>query len=215
MQMSKKKQAAYKVEDAALAADVEKALTRFEEKFTAAENEKDAARKILSLMNLNQDLANTQYSITRKFDDIAENRGKHSGKTVLKRTGLTLASLTLIALPFTTVLPTWHSKKSVAENLQALRENAGMDNFENAVVGYQTRVAELLDQTIKGCDLREISKSPHFPDALDRNGALKRKFDAAAAARAALGDEPAPAAAAPEKSNLTAAGSQPYPQIKL
>jgi len=213
--MSKKKQAAYKAEDAELAADVKAALARFEEKFISAENEKDAAKKILALMNLSRDLNNTQYYISHRVADTAEERGKRSGKTRLKRTGLTLATLTVVAIPYTAVWPTWHSKKSVAQNLQALREQGGIDNFENTVDRYQTRVAELLDGTIKGCDLREISKSPHFPEAFDRNSALKRKFDAAAAARAALGDEPALAAATPEKPASSPAYSQPYPQIKL
>src|SRR5262249_41758984 len=126
--MSKKKKAVEAEEDATLAADIENILANFKERLDAAESEKDLAKKILDLRALDENLTQKRHSIIYRVTTAAHKRAVRSGKSRFKQAGLTLATLTIVALPYTAVYPDWYSRKSDAQKLQELRTRFNMDN---------------------------------------------------------------------------------------
>lgn len=214
--MSKKKEARQREEHAALAADIDTCLTGLKEKFAAVNSTKDPAKKILELLELNNDLRYVESPVIRKVDDLAYKRTRRTPKSLAKKGALTLVSLTIVGFLAIPREVNWYSSKNKAKKKQELCELLDVDGFVKTVNDYRDRTAKALDEAIRHCDLKEVIKSPYYPDALDRSEPLKKRFEAAAFARAAFGDESrAPETAAPEDKPSPPRSTPAYPEIKL
>jgi hypothetical protein len=187
--MSQKARAAQREENTALADKIDAHLKTFDEYFAVIEAMKDPAEKILRLQDLDICIREAKLSIKKETSALIDKRAKRSAKTVLKRTGLVIASLPLFTTPITMVLPSWTSQSSIEEKSRELKGEVNVEDFQKTIAGYEERVAKMLDRTVKDCDLTEIHKSRHFPDALHGHEPLRKKFEAAAIVRAAIGDE--------------------------
>ena len=195
--MSQKRKNREKEENAVLKGQVDKYLQDFDKAFAEIEAMNDPAEKILKLQSLRYRVGKARESVRFEVSSLADKRAKRTAKTYFKRAGLILASLPIVTLPVTAVDANWTSNRSVDDKRKELAAEVDAHGFRKIMDSHQEHIDEMLDTVVRDCDLREMSKSRYFYDALHNCGALKKRFDAAAAARAALGEEK-PVAAAPE-----------------
>lgn len=179
----------------ALIAKIEAYQKAFDEKFSEIEATEDSAEKILKLRVLDRQINPAIYDLQENINYIVKKRARHTAKTYFKKAGLVVASLPIFTIPVYTVDASWVSLSSVDDKLRELRQVVDINGFNQRMNEHLRCITKMLDETVKGCDLNEISKSPHFSDALHSHGPLKKRFDAAAIARAALGEEEQPKAA--------------------
>jgi hypothetical protein len=193
----------------ALAAKMDAYQKAFDESFAAIEGFKDHAKKIVKLRGLDNELYRAgraidsgQEAIDSEQSRLDSIRTARSTKNRVKKTGRIVAFVLTLGCPF---IETNYSPKSLREETQKLKElidgafeQIDMDAFRKTLADSHARITTILDETVKNCDLGEIHKSPHFSDALHGHEPLKRKFDAAAIARAALGEEEPPKTATAE-----------------
>lgn len=183
-------------------------LTTFGKALAEIENTKDAAEKILRLESLDYQIERARKYVERQMEALTRDRAKHTSKTYLRKTALTVATLPVITGLITMDMD-WTSQKSVKEKARELEGKVDIIPFYETTTAYKKHVAEMLKATVANCDLDETSKSRYFPDALGYSP-LKKRFEAAAIARAALGYKdltPETEKQAPEKPRLT--GSKP------
>ena len=106
-------------------------------------------------------------------------------------------------------------EKFIKQNQQAF------DDFANALSAQTKRATEMLDETVKSCNLEEVSLSRCFKQALARSEPLRERFADAAAdtakqareAKAAPQKNPAPAKKTPTKKAAAKANS--YDRLKI
>ena len=216
--MFEKRKNRHKEENADLQAKLDKHVKNFDKTFADIEAERDSAKKIIMLQNLDIKISNAAYFIRNDVSSLSRQRAKHTPKSYLKKAWLVTACLPIITAPPVILDADWTSHSSIDDKSRDLKTKIDVDGFRATAAAYQSRITELLEQTVENCDLNETSKSPRFPDALEYTP-LKKKFEAAALARAALGhkelvpDAPEEKAPAPEKL-LRTVNSRSYPRKK-
>ena len=217
--MSQKRKNREKEENAALKAEVDKYLRDFDRAFTEIEAMNDPAEKILKLQSLRYRVGKAKEFVPSEVSSLADIRAKRTVKTYFKKAGLILASLPIVTLPVTSIDVNWTSNRSVDDKRKELSAVVDAAGFKKVMDSHRERIDEMLDTTVRDCDLREMSKSRYFYDALHNCGSLKKRFDAAAAARAALGEEKPQTsvqeASAPEVSAPAATPTRNSPQRKF
>jgi hypothetical protein len=206
--LSKKNENLEREENAALAAKIDTLTVKmeayqkaFDESFAEIEDIKDHAKKIVKLRGLNSELYWAERAIDRKRDGIfteqrrlisirADRSTKTRRKTIARMVGI------VPTIGYTVIVAERLSQKSLREEEQKLKElidgafeQIDIGTFRKTLADSRERITTMLDEAVKNCDLKEISKSQHFSDALHSHGPLKQRFDAVAIARAALGEE--------------------------
>jgi hypothetical protein len=212
--LEREENAALTAKISALPAKIEAHEKSFDESFAEIQSIRDHAKKIVKLRDLSNELLQARRAIDRERDqvfieksELINLRANRSTKTRRKTIARILGAIPTLA--YTVVVAERVSQKSLREEEQKLNklvdgafEQVDIATFKKTVADNQARVTAMLDETVRACDLKEIAKSQYFPDALHNHEPLRKKFEAAAIARAALGeDDDQPKAAAAESPN--------------
>ncbi|MBU6475221.1 MAG: hypothetical protein KGL10_01580 [Alphaproteobacteria bacterium] len=150
----------------------------------------DPAKKILALLELQDKIYHAKQDMRHLEERLVRKRAGRSVTTIAKRTILTALSLPVITLA-ATIEADWTAKGSQRKEKKKLRGAVDIAALEQKMGEEQKDAARALEETVMLCDLQLLSVSPHFATAYKVHEPLRDRFEAAAAARAALGDKPA------------------------
>ena len=185
--MFEKRKNRHKEQNVELQATLDKYIKSFDKPFADIEALKDSAEKIIKLDDLDTRIWRTIKQIDDKVYSLARERAKHTPTSYLKKAWLVTACVPIFTAPVVIIDADWTANRSIKDKKRELKTLVDVDSFKATLTAYRERtIPALLEQTVENCDLNETSKSPHFPDALEYTP-LKKKFEAAALARAALG----------------------------
>jgi hypothetical protein len=173
---------------------------QIKDKFTALEEVKDPAEKIIKTQQLIGDIRDADSNAYNKQARIANRRANKKLNKVAGGGALTAAAavaipaailappLALFAIPAAVLglFPVIVMENSAygKKKKQLLEQNPKLKDFEKAMETQEVRALKMLAEAIKTADLKEVSRSPNFKAAFDTNQTLRDRF-AEAAAKAA------------------------------
>jgi hypothetical protein len=180
-----------------LIALTEKYFEQIEKKLAAAEDMTDAAEKILKLRDLKDEIQQTDRQADRKQEGLVKKRvGKKLNIT--GGTGATIGTAAVVVplaiifppvvfplvvlgiagavtgLSFSQIFTAGHFNKSTREKL--IEQNPLLTYFGNILAAQKARAQEVFNDTIKNCNLDEVSLSPHYKEAFDSTASLRDRF---------------------------------------
>ncbi len=197
--MSQKQDAKMAEENAALFNQINKYVENIEADLAEVKNTPDPAKKILSLMELQHSIYESRWDVRQLKEDLVRKRAAKSAATLGKRALLVLASVPVITM-VETLTADWTSKSSQKKEMQKLYAAVNIGDLDKRLAKCQESIVLALDETVAHSDLKALSDSPHFTKAYKQHEPLRDRFEAAAAARQALGHgQPAPQAKTEEK----------------
>jgi hypothetical protein len=210
----KEKRAVKKNKDVAALIDwQEQYLEQIDEKIATAGSVTDAAEKILQLRSLGNEIQSADYNGSRKQTGVVNKRANKKWN-IAAGTGAPVAAAAAVVpvvafatatapvfVPavivlglasavfgiFPATLASGRFDKTARRKL--LEQNPDLSYFGNILAAQKTRVQEMLDDTIKNCNLEEISLSPCFREAVDSTSSLRDRFTEAAVTAAQKAQE--------------------------
>ncbi len=197
--MSQKQDAKKAEENAALFRHIKEYAEKTEADVANAQNTADPAKRILALLELQSSIRESKRDIWKRKEKLARERAAKSAATLGKRALLVLASIPVVTM-IETLTADWTSKSSQKAEMMKLCAVTDIAAMEQRIDKCVTNIAALLEDTVAHSDLKDLSDSPHFTKAYKRHEPLRDRFEAAAAARQALGHgQAAPQPQAEEK----------------
>lgn len=180
---------------AALVAWQEAFLKKSRELLSAAEAVTDPAVKILVLKQLVEDIRDADWNVDRQQTKMIKRRtynrtDKAMGAVALAGVAALAIPAALLAPPLVIFAPLGmagaigpamrESKTYEKKRKELLERNPALASFSGEVNTLANRAQAMLDETIQNCDLKGISQSPRFHEALDESQPLRKRFAEAA-----------------------------------
>ncbi len=174
--------------------------------FVDVQDTADHASKILKLRETRKYIERAIRDVNDKVDDLSkEHVIKHRSASRKFRD----------ALGSEVYIYSARHREDKAVVAKQLKELSGTDTFLNDMKELSDNVETALAATVRNCDLKQISGSPYFSDAYKQHEPLRDRFQAAAAARAALGDGTRAETGEEKKADAEATPETKRPETKI